>query len=150
MFAAFIEFLLFLLLLYCAYQDLKRGQVSLFLLIVLGLSHLSLSLMRRNVPPFKHFLFLFFILAFSFLLLWLLERRGMPSAMGSADLLLPLILFPDLGLIKSLLLIPIASFLAFPCAILLLAAHHPISTKTEIPLYPFLIESFLLLRWLML
>lgn len=103
---------------------------------------------------FSFFLLQLFLLILFSVLLFLAEKWSGHFLLGAADLLLPLIMLPRLGLIKALLLFPLASVLSLPAFILLRIMRHrkgaKILTEARLPLYPFYFCAFLCLRACML
>lgn len=103
---------------------------------------------------FSFFLLQLFLLITVSVLLFLTEKWSGHFLLGAADLLLPLLLLPRLGLKKALLLFPLASSLSLPAFILLRVRMSQTGTKSlaeaHLPLYPFYFCALLCLRVCML
>lgn len=103
---------------------------------------------------FSFFLLQLFLLILFSVLLFLAEKWSGYFLLGTADILLPLLMLPRLGLKKALLLFPLASVLSLPAFILLRIMRRrkgaKILAETRLPLYPFYFCAFLCLRACML
>lgn len=103
---------------------------------------------------FSFFLLQLFLLITVSVLLFLAEKWRGHFLLGAADLLLPLLLLPRLGLKKALLLFPLASSLSLPAFILLYVRMSQIGAKSlaeaHLPLYPFYFCALLCLRFCMI
>ena len=90
------------------------------------------------------------LLILTWLVLFLAEKLCGHFLLGAADLLLPLLMLPRLGLKKALLLFPLASFLSIPAFALqqmIRGANMQKTVKAScLPLYPFYFCALLCLR----